>query len=96
MNAEIVSALEDAFPEGLGIGEFLELHLSKIVKSQSPKERENLIIAANKAAEAASSPWRARASDSDGGFSVEAYLVDGKEGAAIVTVREADIQGREK
>jgi len=78
MTAEIVAALEDAFPEGLGIGEFAEMFLTPIAKAKSEHEKDQLVEAANKAAETANSQFRARAVKApDGQFTAEAYMADG-------------------
>ena len=92
MNAEIVSALEEAFPEGLGIGEFVELHVVNVAKARSSTEKDDLVAAANKAAEAAGSPWRVRAKEGKNGYAAEAYLVDGVGQQAIVTIHDADVK----
>ena len=88
MNAEIVAALEDAFPEGMGIGEFVEMYVAPIAKAQSEEDKDRLVEAANRAAEKANAPFRARAIEaSDGRYTGEAYMLE-SDGRTFVRIAE--------
>ncbi|PWE57910.1 hypothetical protein DEM27_01575 [Metarhizobium album] len=76
MTAEIVAALEEVYPEGLGIGEFIEKYVTPIAQTKTPEEREALVAAANKASASLNSPWRVRTVEVGGELAAETYLED--------------------
>mgnify|MGYP001118544822 CR=1 FL=1 len=67
MNSEIVAALEEAFPEGMAMGEFIQTWVAPITVAKSRKEKDTLAEVANQAAVTANSIYRVRLAETPDG-----------------------------
>ena len=72
MNAEIVAALEEAFPEVMEVGEFIQTWVVPIMNAKTKEEKDQLARIANRAGAEAGVDFRVRMSERpDGRYAPE-------------------------
>lgn len=84
MNAEIVAALEEAFPERISLGAFLDEWAVPAARAETVDEREQLLREANRAAKAVKSRYRAALGEGMGKLTID--IID-LEGGGTQTIR---------
>jgi hypothetical protein len=85
MNAEIVAALEEAFPEVMEVGEYIQTWVVPIMNAATKEEKDRLVQVANRAGAEAGVEFRVRMSERpDGRYAPE--IVSAHHGTTLLYI----------
>lgn len=90
MNAEIIAALEEAFPEPMTLGEFIDRWIAPIAKAPK-RELRQLLYFANDAAAAANSRFRAVLGKQMEAPTIDVIIGEGEDAEVVMTIFAASL-----